>query len=518
MESIQLEQPKDLFWQRGLTALILGSFIFRVYILINPLNEPSYQLLFSLLYMSAAVYALQRRAFREQTGFRLILPCFLWALLCCALHPYEEREVMHLASYVLMMVFAFFVCYPQAFLWPERVGQRALNVVAGGYLALICGLSIVGVYAALSGSSVPSLAGPGFVPAVFSTGRLSLFCYPTISSTFCCLALLLGLYLALACPSPLSRALCILAMLPPFAALALTDSRTSCAFFSACFGGFCFLLAKDRLSLRKPIAAIALSLCIAAAGVACAFGGLRLVYKTITTVSSQVLSAGQSAPSPDLSSPALSSSSIGEAVALSAQPGAFAHASQADGDQPEPAPSQANGGEPRSLLENFSTFQGRTYAWEGALRALKAQPRLLLFGSSPLFVMEAVEPYIDKLYNDVPFVHLHSIFFQTLVSYGLPGLLLFGALMGYILFHGLRLFFLGGKGCTLAQRALPLLLFFCMAVDLLEIFLTFSDVMKHSNPWFFLVAGYVVRLSITRIPSRKTETRQEALSKEPSMP
>ncbi len=504
MESIRLEQDKTVLWRQLFTALILASFVFRVFILVNPLNEPSYQLLFSLMYMSAAVYALQCPALREQKGFHLILPCFFWALISCAFHPYQEREVMFLASYVLMMVFAFFVCYPQAFLW-KQTGQRLLNVVAAGYLALICGLSLVGIYVAITGVSVPSLAGSGFVAASFTSQRLSLFCYPTISSTFCCLAMLMGLYLVLECRRPLARALCILAMLPPFAALALTDSRTSCFFFSACFGGFCFLVAKGKLTRPKPVAATALALLIAAAGVGCAFGGLQLTYKGINAISPDVQTVAQQPVSEPVPAEHQLPAAIDIAPArLVAHNSMIAPIVQPIASQPEEAQqTDDSSGEPRSLFENFSTFQGRTYAWEGALNALKHQPKLLLVGSSPLFVMEAVDPYIEQLYGGESFVHLHSIFFQTLVAFGLPGLLLFGALMLYILFHGLRLFFCGGKACTLAQRTLPLLLFFCIAVDTLEIFLSFADVMKHTNPWFFLVAGYVVYLSTTRIPNKK---------------
>lgn len=510
MESIQQAKNRLFNWQSATIALILLSFLFRVYILLDPRKEPVYQLIFSMLYVAAAVPLLQSQRFRTQTGFWLILPCFLWALFSCALHTYEEREVMHLASYILMMVLAFFVCYPLAFVLDEKRMRRGFCAIAAGYLVMIAGLSGVGVYAALSGTPVPSLAGPDYIAAFMSDTRLTLFCYPTITSTFCCLAMLVGLYLVLYCKRRWYKALTILAMLPCFTALALTDSRTSCAFFAVCFGGFCFLLAQAKLPIGKRLARVAAVLLAAAAGCICMFGALQGTYRLLmpaihqaqARVASETESVApdQQAMIPTDTLPALEDEVMEPSPAL---PQAVGESGDTGNVQNEEAAA------PRSLFENLSTFQGRTYAWEGAIRAMKSHPALLVFGSSPLFVMEAVDPYITQLYGGAAFVHLHSIFFQTLVAFGLPGLLLFAALVGYILFHALRLFFLGGDTCTLAQRALPLLLFFCMAVDLLEIFLSFADVMKHSNPWFFLVGGYVVYLSETHVKKRaRTEKLQ----------
>ena len=123
--------------------------------------------------------------------------------------------------------------------------------------------------------------------------------------------------------------------------------------------------------------------------------------------------------------------------------------------------------------------------------------------------MKRIDPYITEGTEAESFFHLHSIVFQTLASYGLPGLILFAAMIGYLLFHALRLFFCGAGVCTLAERALPLVLLFSLGVDLLEIFLTFTDVMKVSNPIFFLVGGYAVYLSKTRIPARRRTAAEE---------
>lgn len=515
MESIQQPKSRLFNWQSATIALILLSFLFRVYILLDPRKEPVYQLIFSMLYVAAAIPALQSQRFRKQTGFWLILPCFIWVLFSCGLHAYEEREVMHLASYILMMVFAFFVCYPLAFVLDEKPMRRGFCAIAAAYLVMIAGLSGVGVYAALTGTRVLSLAGPDYIGAYLDGGRLTLFCYPTISSTFCCLALLVGLYLVLYCKRRRYQILTILAMLPSFVALALTDSRTSCAFFAICFGGFCFLLAQAKLPFGKRLVRVAAVILAAGAGCICMFGALQGTYKllmpTIRQAQAQVAAEsgspeqdGQIAIQDD-ALPALADEPGEPSAVLPQVDDEIVDADSAQNEEPAA---------PRSLFENFSTFQGRTYAWEGAIRALKKQPALLVFGSSPLFVMEAVDPYITQLYGGANFVHLHSIFFQTLVAFGLPGLLLFAALVGYILFHALRLFFFGGETCTLAQRALPLLLFFCMAVDILEIFLSFADVMKHSNPWFFLVGGYVVYLSETHIKKRTRAERSSAKASE----
>ncbi len=507
MEAVFQPNAKRFDWRTAWVAVILLSFVFRVYILLDPAREPIYQIVYSLLYVAVGTRVLQCERFRADTGFRLMLPCFFWAVFSCALHVYEEREALHLSAYLLMMVFAFFVCYPLAFVLSGDRMRRAFSAVATVYLALIAGLCGVGVYAAVSGTAIPSLAGPGYIAASMDGGRLSIFCYPTISATFCCLGLLVGLHLLARTRRIWPRMVCGLAMLVVFVALALTDSRTSGIFFSACFAGFFFLLADTRLPIRKRLLRAAAAVAVAAVAMAACYGGLRLSVRAVNAAASAVQqsAAAEALPEtmPAVQTARLSSRPLRAAPAVTPeQPSAQAGSGHAD------TPATA-----RPLLENLSTLQGRTYVWEAAVRALKNEPALLLVGASPLFVMDAVEPYVGQLYGGVPFAHLHSIFFQTLIAFGLPGLLLFGALVCYILYHAFRLFFCGAGKCTLAERTLPLLLFFCIAVDTVEIFLSFTDVIKHSNPWFFLAGGYVAYLSNTRIAKR---ARKKTAGPEPT--
>lgn len=474
-------------------AVIVFSFVFRAYILLDPTKEPVYQLLYSLLYVAFATEALHSKAFCTHRGFLLLIACFFWAAFSCALHSYEEREVMQLASYFLTMIFAFFVCYPLAFSLNEARMRRAFTLICAVYLALMAGLGCVGVYVTATDASIPSLAGPGYISANTDGTRLIPFVYPTAAATFFCLALLVGLYLLLRAKRFFARIACALAMLIVFVALALTDSRTSSIFFSACLAGFFYLLSDGLLPIpKRPVRLIA-ALCVAAAAFALCYGAQRLSYRAIFSLAAPRAeqSAAQSFQPEPL--PAV------QATRLSHSASAALHPAPAATPAPAAEPKAESSPAPRALFENLSTLQGRTYVWSAAIRALAAEPRLLFTGSSPLFVMDAVNPYVEQLYGGVPFVHLHSIVFQTLVAFGLPGLLLFGALIAYILFHAIRLFFCGRASCSLCERTLPLLLFYCLAVDMMETFLSFSDVMRYSNPWFFLVGGYVVFLSSTRI-------------------
>lgn len=522
-------------WQDVLAAVVLFSFVFRVYILINPQQEPVYQMIYSLLYVAMTACTLRCAAFRNDVGCKLMTLCTLWILLSCAVHTFDERETYQLSAYLMSVLFAFFVCYPMAIVQAPDKARRALDAVSTVYLLLIFGLSLTGLYATLTGTVVPSLAGPGFIPAIYESDRLTLFCYPTAAGTLCCLALLNGLYLVAQAKFKWCKALCILAMLVIYAAFSLTDSRTSGAFFAACLGAFFYLVSDSRLPVRRALPRFFASCCIALLIACLSFFGMRLSAKGILSIAaapsaevaafmeaadesaapaaeaadsdvpaSEVPTEAPSAPSalaaqPDGENLPVSDAADGTAVLLpeANDPGV----SDAANSEPSGSPEEESGGV-RALFENLSTLQGRTYAWEGAIRALQSKPALLLLGSSPLRVMDEVSPYITQLFGGVSFAHLHSIFFQTLVAYGLPGLMLFGAITAYLLYHALRLFFLGRDTCTIAERSLCLLLFFCLAVDLLETFLSFSDATKHSNPLFFLAAGYVVRLSSTRIPAK----------------
>ena len=507
---MQTERRGAARWGRALAFTVLFGIVIRVVMQAYPPIEPVYQYILSLPYAAFSALVFCDTPVRAQRGYRLLLLCLIWAVLTSFLHTYEFDGVTKLAAYFLMMLFSLGMCYPMAFVLPEAQARRAYTAVAAAFVAGIAALSALGCYTAVMRVMIENPGRGQYEPMGVVFGRLSIFAYPTAAAVFCALALLLAAYLFWNSRRALVRTLLVLAGAVIFVALALTGGRIASVLLCVCLGGVAYLLAETKLTARSPALRALLAVCAAGVCALVCYALLSGAVKGVNALSDVVAQKEVSVTVSALSAPA-------EAVFVRQAPPLAAEEAGADapdvGDEPDAfADADKFGTETknRSLLSGLSTLQGRTYAWEGALRALASDPMLLLFGSSPVLVMERVDPFVPENTEAVGFFHLHSIYFQTLVSFGVIGFLLFALAAGYILFHAARLFFCGRERCTVAERTLPLLLVFCLGVDLLEVFLTFTDATKMSNPLFFLTAGMVVYLSTSRIPKRPAKAKNAA--------
>lgn len=473
---------------------------------VYPPLEPVYQYILSLPYVAFFALVVYDTPLPRQTGFRLLLLCLGYAVVTSFFHTYDFNGITKLLPYFLMMLFAFGLCYPMAFVLPEEKAARALTAISASFVAGITALCALGCYTAVARVMLENPGRGEYEPCGVVYGRLSIFAYPTSAAVFCGLALLLTVFLFLKCRRFAARALCVLSGVIVYVALALTGGRIATVFLCACFGGAAYLVAEDKLKINRALPRVVAALCVAAVVMALSYLGTGLSVRGVNALSDAVTEKRVTVSVTALAVPEPQPVVIESESAL---PADESEPEDADPfDDPEKYATESQG---RSLLENISTLQGRTYAWAGAVRAMLADPMLLLFGSSPVYVMDRVDPFVPANTEAVGFFHLHSIYFQTLVSFGVIGFLLFAAVVFYILYHAVRVFFLGKGVCALHERALALLLVFCLGVDLLEIFLTFSDVTKMSNPLFFFVAGYVVYLSETRLPkTRGKSLRAEA--------
>ncbi len=492
---------RRLRWQRAMAGFVLFGLFFRIVMQVYPPLEAVYQYILSLPYVAFAALVVYDTPMCRQTGFRLMLLCLCYAVLTSFFHRYDFNGITKLLPYFLMMLFSFCLCYPLPFLLPEQKASNALTAIFASFVFGITVLSAFGCYTAIARVMIENPARGEYEPCGVVYGRLSPFAYPTVAAVFCGLALLLLVYLFLRYRNVFSRALCVLSGLLIYVAMALTGGRIATVFLCVCFGAAGYLIAADKLAIGKKLLRVVAALGIACAVAAVSYLGSGLSVRAVNALADQVgekqLSVAAAAlPAPQEQPVAVHTAALRPEANAQPEP-------EPDGEDPfSDTDKYATETKDRSIFENISTLQGRTYAWEGAIRAMLADPMLLLFGSSPVHVMERVDPYIPPNTEAEGFFHLHSVYFQTLVSFGVLGFLLFAVLIGYILYHALRLFFLGKGVCSLSERTLPLLLVFCLGVDLLEIFLTFSDVTKMSNPLFFLTAGYVVYLSETRIPKK----------------
>ena len=141
----------------------------------------------------------------------------------------------------------------------------------------------------------------------------------------------------------------------------------------------------------------------------------------------------------------------------------------------------------RSILGNW-TFTGRTEIWESGILAIMRNPDMALWGNSSNGFIELVN---HILHNEVaPTVkehksHMHNSFMQTLMLFGLPGLLLVLAWTVLMVKKMLRLFF--SKVAPLHDKFLTVPLAGIFLVSLAEVFIFCS--IDTIAIVFYLIAG-----------------------------
>ena len=90
---------------------------------------------------------------------------------------------------------------------------------------------------------------------------------------------------------------------------------------------------------------------------------------------------------------------------------------------------------------------------------------------------------------------IHNAFLSLLVSYGIPGLLLFLAFLVYMAVICVRLALDRSNRTTLAQRYLPGILLAIIAIAFVESILLANNHVSMLEIWFFLLCGYLSELA-----------------------
>lgn len=429
-------------WQTLLMATILLSILSRVLLVLFPLYEERWKFIFNLACVALAGPVLGMTDVGKQSGMRILIAAFLWIICVCLLHFSEYRDPELLMTYVLMAAVSLLLAYPAAFVLPAGNGRRLFRMAALLYIVCITALSITVLSAAFRGVYLPSPGGPDALGAgVFIEPlerRMHMFCNPIEGGLYCAIALVL---LLLILPDTKGRA-CRAALFAAggvlFSMLALSDARTPGWALCACAGGAAYLFTGMRNTKGSPF----LRFCIAAAAAVAAAGACFALLRITAHLLNPLI--------PHLD-------------------------------------------DLRAANLDAGNLSGRTEVWASAVRMLKENPSVFWTGAGPMRGMPLVQSYFT--FDDTVLAHPHSIVLSIWITLGLPGLLLFAGFAAYAGYHSVRLFFRPDPRRTFSERALPLLLAFCLIVDLIETFLSFSGAGDHSNLWFFLTAGYVVSLS-----------------------
>lgn len=430
-------------WKTALMAAIVLSMFTRLLLLLFPLYEERWKFFFNLACVALIGPVLGMTDVGRERGMRVLIAAFLWIAVVCVLRANAYTDPELLATYLLTAAVSVFLLYPAAFVLAPARANRLLAVASAVFITGVFALAMTMLAAAFSGVY---LASPGGVEAVGAGvyapyRRLQMFCNSISAGLYCALSLLLVPFVWRALARRRVRFLLLPVSLVLFTALAASDARTPSWAFCICAGGAAYLISDVRLPVRKGFARLCLSVFCAVIAAAGCYALMRLVASLLNPLI----------------------------------PGLDAL---------------------RAADSRAGTLTGRTDVWAAALRMLRENPSVLWTGAGPFRGMGLVQAYFTL--DDTVLSHAHSIVLQTVVTLGLPGLALFGAFAGYVCFHAARLFFSAGGNRDFFERLLPLPLVLCLIVDLIETFLSFSGAGDFSNPWFFLIAGYVVQRARTK--------------------
>ena len=136
-------------------------------------------------------------------------------------------------------------------------------------------------------------------------------------------------------------------------------------------------------------------------------------------------------------------------------------------------------------IDTTDAFNGRWGIWKGALRLLKAQPELLLTGTSAPLAAGMMNLYTDP--GTKYFQHAHNLYLQTLVSWGIPGLLILLTVIAMFLVQTARI---SKRDQPLWVLMLPIPVIYLLVCELVDCFTMLST----GSPmlyWLCLLMGAV---------------------------
>lgn len=136
-------------------------------------------------------------------------------------------------------------------------------------------------------------------------------------------------------------------------------------------------------------------------------------------------------------------------------------------------------------IDTTDAFNGRLGIWKGAIRLLKAQPGLLLTGTSAPLAAGMMNLYTPP--GTKYFQHAHNLYLQTLVSWGIPGLLILLAVISIFFTQTARI---PKRNQPLWVLMLPIPVIYLLVCELVDCFTMLST----GSPmlyWLCLLMGAV---------------------------
>ena len=136
-----------------------------------------------------------------------------------------------------------------------------------------------------------------------------------------------------------------------------------------------------------------------------------------------------------------------------------------------------------SLVNDMRTLNGRTLIWKAALKAIRNDKKLALWGT------EYSGTYIT-VYSPIPVVHAHNSWMETLMRMGLPGLMMSLVFTALSVWSAAKLVL--SPETLLWKKIIAMLAMCVMASGFLEPYLFITNVYYHITDFiFFFLTGYL---------------------------
>lgn len=338
---------------------------------------------------------------------------------------------------ILQGVLAFLAILPAPCIVTAPRLKRYLRGLLAFWTGFLTAQAAVGLWAALTGHAVFSLKGTWYIGVNLGDNRLYLNAYVTTGAVKLGLSVLLAAMGAVISKRRAAKAVYSLCMLVQLACLALTDCRTAFIAVGAALG--LAACAGLRTRVKRPgiraAALLAIPLCTVAA--------YLLLSGTLTALAPHVERELDNITMLELPAHLLPEAAAETAVQ-------------------------------HRELQAGNLFNDRQVIWTAALRLLGSEPRFLLTGTTT-----ALSPVMTNLhilpgeYAGRPFAHVHNIYLQTLVSWGVPGFALLAALIVCFLISAWRVLF--RHDVPLWQRLAPVPTLYVLLCDMVDCFTRLSE-------------------------------------------
>lgn len=354
----------------------------------------------------SVVFALSLGKLWKDKGFLLLTGFLCWVFIRVYIEYSHNIFATVVCDTLLTGLWVFIACYGMGRILDGEQLRQYLSVCAAVWTIGAVSYSSVGIYSAWTEVPVYNL-NHGAIWGIVFGGRLILVYITTASGFVLSLSILTALCAMISSRHAATKILYGIATLPMILAISLTDTRASHISLGAGIAIFAGIIVMDRITKRRiqhpefqgkkiPIWIWTTEMLMMLAVFAGVVFGLMKIIDLFNTVKTR--------------------GSI-----LIAQ--AYAEAS----------------GSGKTMIVNRGftgddVLNGRWEIWQGAVKYILQNPKILIFGNSSFDSMSGVNSTLIS-----PFHHLHSIILMTILENGLIGLAIHGAFIIYALRCSFRL-------------------------------------------------------------------------------